>query len=173
MVVKLGGDAGCPVGTVVFCPHCTDPRGQGGVCCLTGRPGRCTGPPVVETRPGHPDHVAQPLYAVALRVVGDELEAAHQRVSPAKYRAALRRMSRSSSNSRTLRRSAAFSSSTDPVGARPGDTATRPPPSRRCWSSARIQLRNVSGFTPRSWATDATVTPGRDRYNATASAWKS
>ena len=52
-----------------------------------------------------PTSLAQPLHAVACLVVGDELEAVHQRVSPAKYRAALRRMSRSSSSSRTRRRS--------------------------------------------------------------------
>ncbi|GAA2971698.1 hypothetical protein GCM10010446_65460 [Streptomyces enissocaesilis] len=40
-------------------------------------------------------------------------------------------------------------------------------------SAARIQFRSVSGFTSRSPATDLTVAPGLERYNATASALKS
>lgn len=40
-------------------------------------------------------------------------------------------------------------------------------------SAARIQLRSVSVLTPRSAATEANVTPGRERYNATASALNS
>ncbi|HEX6342474.1 hypothetical protein, partial [Umezawaea sp.] len=65
---------------------------------------------------GDPDDLAQPLDAVAALVVCEELEAVHQRVSPAKYSAALRWMSRSSSNSRIRLRSAVFSSSAEPGG---------------------------------------------------------
>ncbi|WP_237532287.1 hypothetical protein [Streptomyces sp. SID8352] len=43
--------------------------------------------------------------------VGDTLEAVHQRVSPAKCFAALRRISRSSPGSRAFFRKAAFSAS--------------------------------------------------------------
>jgi hypothetical protein len=41
------------------------------------------------------------------------------------------------------------------------------------WSSARTQLRNVFRLTPRSSAVCAIVAPGRDGYNATASALNS
>lgn len=101
-------------------------------------------------------------------MVGDELEAGHQRVSPAKYRAALRRMSRSSSNSRTRRRNAAFSCSTVPAGCDLPAAVGRPASPRR-WSPARAQLRNVSRLTPESSAICAIVASGLDRYNATAS----
>src|SRR4051812_41351523 len=153
----------------MYCPDLGDQRQVGGVA---GRPRRCSGLPVVVTRPGELEDPAQPLHAVALLVVGDELEAVHQRVSPAKYRAAFRRMSRSSSNSRTRRRNAAFSSSTEPAaGGLATDADSAVTPLRR--SSARTQLRNVSRLTPRSSAICAIVAPGRDRYNATASALNS
>ncbi|MFC8100791.1 MULTISPECIES: hypothetical protein [unclassified Streptomyces] len=48
--------------------------------------------------------------------VGDTLEAVHQRLSPAKYFAALRGISRSSSSSRTFFRKAAFSASSGAGG---------------------------------------------------------
>ncbi|MFE6365482.1 hypothetical protein ACFVP3_36505 [Streptomyces sp. NPDC057806] len=57
-----------------------------------------------------------PLHALAAVVVGDELEAVHQRVSPAKYFAARRGISRSSSSSRTFSRKAAFSASSGAGG---------------------------------------------------------
>ena len=44
-----------------------------------------------------------------MQVVGDELEAAHQFVSPAKYFAADRRMSRSVDNRACVARNAVFS----------------------------------------------------------------
>src|SRR4051812_32756800 len=65
----------------------------------------------LEAGAGDAENGAQPLHAVTALVVGDELEAVHQRVSPAKYFVAFRRISRSSSSSRTFLRSAAFSAS--------------------------------------------------------------
>ncbi|MFJ9351161.1 hypothetical protein, partial [Streptomyces sp. NPDC101237] len=58
---------------------------------------------------GQAEDVAEPLHAVSALVIVNELVAVHQRVSVAKYRAALRRMSRSSSSSRILLRAAASS----------------------------------------------------------------
>ena len=95
-------------------------------------------------------------------------------------------MSRSSSSSRTRRRSAAFSASTgvcavpgpgrdpdpDPSVGTAGSARTTAGPLRRP-SASRIQFRNVSGFTPRSSATDRIVASGREWYNATASALNS
>ena len=95
-LAQLGGDPRCPVGALKRGVHRLDLPGQLQVRSVTGSPVSRGGPPVVEAGPGDPDSLAQPLHAVALLVVGDELEAVHQRVSPAKYRAALRRMSRSS-----------------------------------------------------------------------------
>lgn len=94
--------------------------------------------------------------------------AVHQRVSPAKYRAALRRMPRfffqftdPLSGSAQIRLNAVTarlrSGQQCGVGARTGPSA------------AQIQFRSVSVFTQRSPVTDLIVAPGRDRYNATAS----
>jgi hypothetical protein len=97
--------------------HLPDPVSQTGVGVrLDGSAGR-GGLPMAEAGPGHAQDPAQPLHSVACLVIVDELEAVHQRVSPAKYRAALRRMSRSSSNSRTRLRNAAFSACTEPAAA--------------------------------------------------------
>src|SRR3954463_10884951 len=115
VVLQLRGDPRSPVGALERGVHCLDLPGQLQIRSVAGSPVGCGGSPVVEAGPGDPDSLAQPLHAVAWLVVSDELEAVHQRVSPAKYRAALRRMSRSSSSSRTRRRNVAFSSSTEPV----------------------------------------------------------
>ena len=80
-----------------------------------GRPGRAPRQPGVERGTRDLDELAQPLHLEGVPVVGDELEAAHQFVSPAKYLAAGRRMSRSVAS---LVVSA--SSSRDP-GLEPGD----------------------------------------------------
>ncbi|HEX6346298.1 hypothetical protein, partial [Umezawaea sp.] len=69
---------------------------QAGVCGCAGDSVGRGGFPVVVKGSGDPDDLAQPLDAVAALVVCEELEAVHQRVSPAKYSAALRWMSRSS-----------------------------------------------------------------------------
>ncbi|URN10953.1 hypothetical protein LUW77_00170 [Streptomyces radiopugnans] len=86
--------------------------------------------PVAEAGAGDVEDGARPLHAVAAVVVGDELEAVHQRVSPAKYFAAFRRISRSSSSSRTFLRRAAFSAS-DGVGGSAAGSARRPRGLRR------------------------------------------
>ncbi|GHF00543.1 hypothetical protein GCM10014715_65890 [Streptomyces spiralis] len=67
-------------------------------------------------------------------------------------------------------RRAAFSASSG-VGGSAGASARRP--RGRLAPAARTQFRNVSGFTPRSAATDLIVVSGRDSYNATASALNS
>ena len=77
--------------------------------------------PGVERGPGDLDDLAQPLHLEGVPVVGDELEAAHQFVSPAKYLAAWRRMSRSVAS---LAFSATSSRSASP--APPPAPATRP-----------------------------------------------
>ncbi|WP_345205773.1 hypothetical protein [Streptomyces lavendulae] len=77
-----------------------------------GVPGRSRGrgaTPVVEARAGQAEDGAEPLHAATALVIFNELAAVHQRVSVAKYRAALRKMSRSSSSSRILLRAAASS----------------------------------------------------------------
>src|SRR5258708_12421780 len=91
--------------------------------------------------------MTQPLHAEGAHVVGDELEAVHQRVSPAKYFAARRRMSRSCSSSRIRRCRASFSTSNallgvcGAAGRRP--RGLLPPP-------ARPHFPTVSHLIPRS-----------------------
>lgn len=77
--------------------HSPDPGCECGVRGLSSGPVGGRRPPVAEAGAGDTEDGAQPLHAVAV-VVCDELEAVHQRVSPAKYFAALRRISRSSSS---------------------------------------------------------------------------
>nr|WP_245770337.1 hypothetical protein [Streptomyces radiopugnans] len=115
--------------------------------------------PVAEAGAGDVEDGAQPLHAVAAVVVGDELEAVHQRVSPAKYFAAFRRISRSSSSSRTFLRSAAFSAS-DGVGGSAAGSARRP--RGRHAPTSLTHFRRVSGLIPRSAATCRIVASGRD-----------
>jgi len=85
------------------------------------------------------------LHAVAALVVGDELEAVHQRVSPAKYFAAFRRISRSSSSSRTFFRRAAFSASNGVGGS--ADTSARRPRGRLA-PAARTPVPQGLGVDP-------------------------
>src|SRR5206468_5608122 len=85
---------GAPI--VLSCPwKAADPAGQlrvrGGPRCTR----RSCGLPRVEGRALDFDELTQPLHLGGVLVVGDELEAAHQFVSPAKYLAAERRISRS------------------------------------------------------------------------------
>ena len=166
-LTKLGGDPRDAVGAGRFPVHGPYPDGQAGVGRLPRCPVRSGRTPVVETGAGDAHDGAQPLHAVAALVVGDELEAVHQRVAPAKYFAAFRRISRSSSSSRTFFRRAAFSSSSG-VGGSAGACARRP--RGRLAPAARTQLHRVSGLIPRSAATCPIVASGRDWYSATASA---
>ena len=98
------------------------------VACVDRPPGTPRRPgcqSVVVAGAGDAEDGAQPLHAVAALMVGDELEAVHQRVSQATYFAAFRRISRSSSRSRTCLRKAAFSASSG-VGGSVGVSARRP-----------------------------------------------
>lgn len=112
-----------------------------------------------------------------VRVVGNELEAVHQRVSPAKYFAAARKMSRSVFS---LRRSASKSATracnrtTSSAGVSGPFGALWPPPGRlplpgTATPAARSHTPNVGPVIPRSDAIPLTVAPGVDRYNSTAS----
>ncbi len=97
-VVELGGHARGAVGAVTALLGVLDhldllgERGvrRGPLCARRGG-----ALPRVERRTGHLDALAQPLHLEGVSVVGDELEAAHQFVSPAKYFAADLRISRS------------------------------------------------------------------------------
>src|SRR3954470_15881582 len=93
-VVELRGDPRWPVGAVVIV-HGANTGGQRLVSGLTGSASTGCGQPCVERRSRDLDNRAQPLHLKGVGVVGDELEAAHQFISPAKYLAADRRMSRS------------------------------------------------------------------------------
>lgn len=134
---------------------------------LPGGPAPGGPAPVVETRAAHAEDAAQPLHTVAALEVGDTLEAVHQRVSPAKHFAALRRISGSSSSSRTFFRRAAFSASSG-AGAFAGCCVRHP--RGRLAPAALTLFRRDSGLIPRSAATDLIVASGRDSYSATASA---
>src|SRR6476620_8167593 len=132
-VVELGGDPRRALRRVPLV-HDTDPFGQLGV---RGRPLRPAGPavePGVERGTCDLKDLAQPLHPVGVPVVSDEPEATHQFVSPAKYLAARRRISRSVtslacsatsssfsvSSAATRARNAASSSSGDSPRRRPG-----------------------------------------------------
>jgi hypothetical protein len=80
-VVELGGHPWGAVGAV---------PALGGVLPRAGprSPSRGSRQPRVERRPRDLDDLTQPLHAVGVLVVLDELEAVHQFVSPAKYFAA-------------------------------------------------------------------------------------
>src|SRR5699024_578785 len=120
-----------------------------------GGAGVASGPPSVEARPVRAEYRAQPLHPVGGGVVAGELEAAHQVVSPAKYLAALRRMSRSvvsfavSAFRRWTsdRRRTSSSSGSSPWSALAGDVEGICPRSRRAlWT----QVFSVPRAIPRS-----------------------
>ena len=151
LVPQLGGHPPSPVSAVVLAVDGPDLRRELLVRGLTGGPGRRGAQPVVEARPADLENLTQPLHAEGVLVVLNELEAVHQRVSPAKYLAARRRISRSSCSSRTCRRNSRFSASNcDPL------TVSRAldrlghglPDSPRSLRATRIQFRSVSGLTP-------------------------
>ena len=109
-VVELGGDPRGAVGLVGLV-HGPDPLRELLVGSWPFRPRRCGGVPGVERGPVDLDDLTQPLHLEGVSVVGDELEAAHQFVSPAKYLAAWRRIFFSVSIFAFSARSAAFSAS--------------------------------------------------------------
>lgn len=87
IVVELGGDPGRAEG-VVRVVNGPDPLGQSRIRRSAGGPGRCTCLPCVVGGTLDLDELTQSLHLEGGGVVGDELEATHQRVSPAKYLAA-------------------------------------------------------------------------------------
>src|SRR3954451_23797304 len=173
-VVELGGDPRRPVGPVGVV-HFADPLRELLISSGTGGAGLGAGLPGVERGPRDLHGRAQPLHLEGVSVVGDELEAAHQRVSPAKYLAAARRMSRSlfsfrsaasSSATRARRRASSCSG-----GSAPGGGPVRPPQVRECngTPAAFGHADDVVSMIPRSAAMPTTVAPGVVRYSSTAS----
>jgi hypothetical protein len=161
-VPEFGGDARGPVGAVRFLVDLGDPLGELGIDPSPVGPRFRAGQVPVEAGSGDLQDPAQPLDAEGATVIVDELEAAaHQLVSAAKYFAALRRISRSSSSSFTRARSCRFSFSIAVASTAPG---------RAACSVSRTHVRSVSWLMPRSLATDAYVPPGLAWYSATASA---
>ena len=151
-------------------------------------PGRGAGLPGVERGALDLDELAQPLHLEGVLVVGDELEAAHQFVSPAKYLAAWRRISRSVASlvvlglaaratlglaaGRASARGARRRGRRRAVG-RAWAAAGWRSASRRRRSSCRCrtrssQCRSVPRTMPRSSAMPRTVAPGVDSYKSTA-----
>src|SRR3954471_13020537 len=176
-VVELGGDPRRPVGPVapVLGVHRPDPLRELVVGRRPGSPARGGVSPGVERRPGDPHDLTQPLHLEGVPVVGDELEAGHQRVSPAKYLAAARRMSRSLFNFRASASSSATrdrsrASSCSGVSS-PGIGGADRPAGRRYTSTpaAFNHADNVESMIPRSAAMPTTVAPGVIRYSSTAS----
>src|SRR5690606_16385639 len=151
-----------------------------------GCPGRRGGLPCVERRTLDIEQLAQPLHLVGVLVVGDELEAGHQFVSPAQYLAADRRMSRSTLSLACSERSTAFSASSRLIRSS-GDWSIIPAPEVPGWgcglSGLRVKLpsaavflpvpcrssqcRSVPRSMPRSSAMPRTVAPGVDSYKST------
>ena len=175
-VVQFDGHPRCPVGRVptsfrVLDP--SDPCSQDSVvlsALLTGRAGFLPG---IERGAGQLQHLAQPLHLVGGLVVGDELEAVHQLVSPAKYLAALRRMSRSVSTLALSARNRAFSASSrailatgdSPEGgvAGVGPSLVRTPLPKSLTHNDRVPRE-----TPNSPAICFNVAPGVVSYKSTA-----
>src|SRR4051795_2020299 len=138
------------------------------------RPGRGGGIPGVARGPVDLEDLTQPLHLEGVSVVGDELKAAHQFVSPAKYLAAWRRTDFSVSIFAFSARSWAFSASS---------RATL-----SAWVSGRLNglcrlligavvepVPNVLTHSdkvpreiPRSSAMPRNVAPGVDSYRSTA-----
>ena len=185
-VVELGGDPRRPAGLVLVVDG-SDPFSQRRIGSSSFGPGGGPGLPGIERLARHLDELAQSLHRVGGGVVGDELEATHQRVSPAKYLAARWRISRSvvnfvvsTSSSCTLASSRATfcsgASSTASAGTLevgdldcsglevsvPSGAVFLPVP------YASSQWRSVPRTMPRSSAMPRTVAPGVDSYKSTA-----
>ena len=119
--------------------------------------------PAVEQGAPDLDALAEPLHLEGVLVVGNELEAAHQVVSPAKYCAAARKISRLVASVR----SAASSSTTwarNRTSSSPSSTCTAAPcRPRTATPAALIQTDNVASVIPRSPAILAVVAPSVTR----------
>jgi len=157
-VVELGGDPGHALGAVGVVDR-ADPHRQHGVRGHSRGPGGRGGQPGVERRARHLHDLAQPLHLEGVPVVSDELEAVHQRVSPAKYLAAWRRMSRSVASLACSATSWAFSACT-----RGCNAASSPPtgPGRRdAGAPARTSRARRSPLSwQRSWRCWSSACPG-------------
>src|SRR5690606_4064512 len=94
MVVELGGDPRRTLGAVDGMDG-PDPLGQRRIVGCSGFSGRGCLEPGVVGRALDLDELTQSLHLEGGGVIGDELEATHQRVSPAKYLAARWRISHS------------------------------------------------------------------------------
>ena len=86
-VVELRGDPRRPQRTILGVDR-ADTLRQVGVRRLAGGAGGLGIQPGIERGTGDLDDLAQPLHLEGVPVVGNELETAHQIVSPAKYFAA-------------------------------------------------------------------------------------
>jgi hypothetical protein len=95
--LRLGGDPRRPIGGIIVV-HDADPLGELLIGGLSGGSGIGGSAPGIKRRTRDLNDLAQPLHLEGVPVVGDEPQAAHQFVSPAKYLAADRRMSRSVAN---------------------------------------------------------------------------
>jgi hypothetical protein len=96
------------VGATGLAVDLADLLGQDPVFPLPGSPSLGAGELLVVAGPVYVQDLAEPLHLVGVAMVANELEAAdHQFVSPAKYLAALRRISRSVASLRSLASSSA------------------------------------------------------------------
>src|SRR5439155_8528847 len=119
--------------------------------------------------------LTQPLHLESVPVVGDELEAGHQFVSPAKYLAADRKMSRSVDSRELSARNSRFSarnraSSCSEVST-PGAGAVAAPrlPCLIATPAALHHAVSVASPIPSSAAIWVIVAPSVSRYSPTAS----
>src|SRR5690606_19853903 len=183
-IVEFCGDPGCSVGVVLGMDR-PDSFGQLRVGRGASGPVRLGGLPGVVGRTLELDELAQPLHLIGVGVVGDELEAGHQFVSPAKYLAALRRISRSVVSLVASARRAAFSASRRASFCSTVSDSL-PVPGLGLWGRAGVCTRvpstwvlvpvpywsiqpvKVPRTTPRSAAIPRIVAPGVDSYNSTA-----
>src|ERR1700741_1045364 len=173
-VVELSGDPRRPVGVVLVVHH-TDPLDELLVSSSADLPALCSGTPGVERRTRDLHNGAQPLHLEGVSVAGAELEAAHQFVSPAKYLAADRKMSRSVASLVCSARSALFSTrnrASSCSGVSTPGLAAAPdagPPCRTATPAALPHADSVASLTPSSAAIPVIVAPSVSRYSATAS----
>ena len=150
---KAGGEhAYDPLGALYNTHHGLDldPFRQGRVRGHPCPPGRRPGPPGVIGGTLDLDELTQSLHLEGGGVVGDELEATHQRVSPAKYLAARWRISRSVVSLVVSARSAAFSASSRAIlcsGASPWGTAGLGPGGLDC-NGLEVSVPSAAVFLP-------------------------
>src|SRR6185312_6482760 len=173
-VVELSGDPRCTTSGVLVVHH-PNPGLQLLVSGLFGRPGVGGVVPGVERRTGDLYDLAQPLHLEGVTVVGNELEAAHQFVSPAKYFAANRKISRSVDNRDLSARSSRFSArsrASSCSGVSTPGAGSVAEARLRCLIATPAALHHavrVASWMPSSAAIWVIVAPSVSRYSATAS----